>query len=147
MGKSKNALKKLSKIMELQKKQYPDVAERFFTNESGKLVENIVRLTPVDTGRLRGAWRLNPVKKEDGAWVLSCSNNVEYAMFVEYGHRWVRRGWQSIKLENYNPKTDKTGFTKPRFMARDGVEKTNKELQSDWAHHIENWLKRFENLK
>lgn len=147
MAKSSNALKKLSKLLELQKKQFPDVKKRFFVTETGKLVENIVRLTPVDTGRLRGAWRANLAKLEGDSWVMSCSNNVEYAMFVEYGHRWARRGFQNIKLEDFNPETDKAGFTKGKFMARDGVAKTEREMQEHWKSHIETWLKRFEKLK
>lgn len=145
--KSVNGFKKLSKFLELQKKQFPEVQKRFMIIETGNLVENIVRRTPVDTGRLRGAWKAQIPVLHAKKWTLSCSNNVEYAEYVEYGHRWVKRGFITVKLEDYNPETDKTGFTKGRFMARDGIKQTKKELPQKWAEHVEKWLKLFEKVK
>lgn len=147
MAKSRNGLWKQAKMLELMKKQFPTVKKKFMIMETGKLVENIVERTPVDTGRLRAAWRAQDPRIDGDVWVISCSNNVEYAEFVEYGHRWVRRGFRSIKLEDYNPETDKTGFTKGRFMARDGTEETAKGTDERWKVHMQKWLDLFSKVK
>lgn len=148
MAKSKNSFANFSKLIALQEKQFPAVKKRFFLTETGKLVENIVRKTPVDTGRLRGAWRAQPVEYKDGTWILSCSNNVEYAEYVEYGHRWVRRkGVGFIRIQDFNPASDKAGFTKGRFMARDGIEETVKGSSDRWSLHIAKWLELFKKAK
>lgn len=147
MARSTNCLKKQAKILALMQRQFPDVKKRFMVMETGKLVENIVDKTPVDTGRLRAAWRAQDPKIEGDVWIISCSNNVEYAEFVEYGHRWVRRGFKNIKLEDYNPETDKTGFTRGRFMARDGMEETARGSQERWKEHVQKWLALFERLR
>ena len=45
------------------------------------LKTRVVEQTPVDTGRLRGAWMLEQVDSE----TMRLLNNVEYAEAVEYG--------------------------------------------------------------
>lgn len=48
--------------------------------------------TPVDTGYLRGQWELQPAKRTSIGWESGYSNNVEYGLYVNYGHRIVRKG-------------------------------------------------------
>lgn len=148
MAKSKNSFANFSKLIALQEKQFPDVKKRFFLTETGKLVENIARKTPVDTETLKGGWRAQPVEYKGGKWILSCSNNVEYAEPVEYGHRWVwRKGVGFIRIQDFNPATDKAGVTKGRFMARDGTEETVKGSAERWSLHIAKWLEFFKKAK
>ena len=146
MAKSKNGWKKLPKIMQFCEMKYPEVMNRFAIKETETLKENIVKRTPVDTGRLRAGFHSVQPEYDGKKWVLAISNNVEYAEFVEYGHRWVRRGFKSIKLEDYNPETDKTGFTKGRFMARDGLKETKDGMQSRYRSHIEAFFKMLEGV-
>lgn len=70
--------------------------ERFLTNvlnEVGnRLRDMTVRATPVDTGQLRRGWQLGRVQKKGAVYEITVFNNVEYAPFVENGHRIVVRG-------------------------------------------------------
>ena len=52
-----------------------------------KAVAKAKRLTPVKSGLLRRSWRFIPARK--GVVVL---NSVEYAPYVNYGHRLVKGG-------------------------------------------------------
>lgn len=140
MAKTNNGLSKLKKLAELQAKQFPAVKMKFMVDTTGELVKAISARTPVDTGRLRAGFHAQNPKFDGGVYVISCTNNVEYAEFVEYGHRWVKRGFANVKLEDYNPETDKTGFTKGKHMAELGAEDTVKGLQARWDKHIQKWM-------
>lgn len=124
MAKSKNCIAALAKRFKVLSKIYSKSMERFAMQETEILKDEIVKRTPVDTGRLRGGFHSLPATYDGKTWHIAVSNNVEYAEQVEYGHRWVKRGWLNIKLEDYNPETDRAGFTKGRFMARDGLKAT-----------------------
>lgn len=43
--------------------------------------------TPVDTGHLRRSWRVKDAGFQGGGWVIEIKNGVEYASYVENGHR------------------------------------------------------------
>lgn len=43
--------------------------------------------TPVDTGTLRKAWRITDIKKAGSSFEVSVYNNMDYADYVEFGHR------------------------------------------------------------
>ena len=51
-----------------------------------------IKETPVDTGYLRGQWEPHPAKRTLVGWESGYSNNVEYGLYVNYGHRVVRNG-------------------------------------------------------
>lgn len=51
-----------------------------------------IKETPVDTGYLRGQWEPHPAKRTSIGWESGYSNNVEYGLYVNYGHRVVRNG-------------------------------------------------------
>ena len=54
-----------------------------------KIVREIKRLTPVDTGNLRRRWFFR-VDKATGDVIIWISNDAEYAPHVNNGHRIVR---------------------------------------------------------
>lgn len=43
--------------------------------------------TPVDTGTLRNNWRITDIKKAGTSFEVSVYNNMDYADYVEFGHR------------------------------------------------------------
>lgn len=43
--------------------------------------------TPVDSGRLRGAWSTEGVSSAGRSWVITLINPTEYASYVDQGHR------------------------------------------------------------
>lgn len=81
--------------------------------------------TPVDTGYLRGQWELQPAKRTSIGWESGYSNNVEYGLYVNYGHRVVRNG----KTVGYS-----TGF----FMLEAGEEFAREHLKQYFDEEIRN---------
>ena len=59
---------------------------------AGRVFRAAVKNTPVDTGFLRESWNIDDVKKKGNVYEIEISNDVEYASYVEYGHRIVRGG-------------------------------------------------------
>lgn len=47
----------------------------------------VKKVTPVDTGTLRKAWRITDIKKAGDSFEVSVYNNMDYADYVEFGHR------------------------------------------------------------
>lgn len=57
-------------------------------NDEGLYWRDDVRAnTPVDTGDLRRSWVFEGVTKSGFIFEMELANNVEYADYVEYGHR------------------------------------------------------------
>lgn len=57
-----------------------------------RVFQATVKNTPVDTGFLRKSWNIDDIKKKGSVYEIEISNDVEYASYVEYGHRIVRGG-------------------------------------------------------
>lgn len=64
----------------------------FFVTTNGKLAvfDGGAKKTG---GTLRRNWTLDGVSKDGGGYVVTISNNTEYAGYVEHGHRTVNGGW------------------------------------------------------
>ena len=84
----------------------------------GILLRNTKMKTPVDTGQLRRSWEL-----EKGDLYVKLYNNVEYAQFVEFGHR--TRGGKS--------------YVEGVYMLKTSFEKTKKDFEND----LEKLLKKY----
>lgn len=52
-----------------------------------RLLRKVKLRTPVDSGRLRDSWRIEGAKKSGGEYVVEIINSLEYASYVENGHR------------------------------------------------------------
>lgn len=73
-------------------KDYDKFLDTFLTREGMRCLRDTKRNTPKVTGRLINAWKVSgPFKRNDNKYVV-IHNNVEYASFVEDGHRLVRGG-------------------------------------------------------
>ena len=64
----------------------------------GLILRGVKQKTPVDTGQLRRSWQL-----EKGDLYVKIFNNVEYGVFIEWGHR--TRGGKSYVEGVYMLKT------------------------------------------
>lgn len=72
-------------------KDYHGFLNEFLVGEGNRCLAETKRNTPVDTGRLRNAWKLSgPFKRGDEKYVV-IHNNVKYAGWVEDGHRIVNQ--------------------------------------------------------
>ena len=55
--------------------------------EGQKIIRDAIRLTPVNTGYLRGSWYTNAIKRSADGWEKEVGNSSEYASFIEKGFR------------------------------------------------------------
>ena len=84
--------------------------QKLVEKHGGILLRNTKQRTPVDTGQLRRSWQL-----EKGDLYVKLYNNVEYAQFIEYGHR--TRGGKS--------------YVEGVYMLKTSFEKTKKDFEND----------------
>lgn len=73
----------------------------------------IKKRTPADTGELRRNWRVGQVVRKGSSYEIEISNNIEYAPYVEYGHRTGK---------------DLTGWVEGRFMMTISMKEIEKKL-------------------
>ena len=89
---------------QLQKLQNPDVFVELCAKElAARLLRMVVKRTPVGEypqstgkkgGTLRRGWTIGEIRKEGSAYIIDIVNPVEYAPYVEYGHRTSdHKGW------------------------------------------------------
>lgn len=67
--------------------QYPEAFREMVIDIAIQLEGKVKERTPVQTGRLRNAWRVGEIRRSGDAYIIEVSNNLEYAEAVEYGHR------------------------------------------------------------
>ena len=52
-----------------------------------RLLRKVKLRAPVDSGRLRDSWRIEDVRKVNDEYIVEILNSLEYASYVENGHR------------------------------------------------------------
>lgn len=82
-------------------------------------------VTPVDTSHLIKNWFTSEAKKTSGGVEGELYNNVEYAPYVNYGHR----------VKNKNGET--VGFIKGRYMIERTINEIDKALVREFKKEVE----------
>lgn len=82
------------KLEKLQNKGLKDAEERLCQNLANRVIRIAVKNTPVETGHLKGSYRQSAVYPTENGCTVTVYNPVEYAPYVEYGHRTrSHKGW------------------------------------------------------
>lgn len=94
MGKfDMKGLKDLQK--QLEKLSPPDEFVEAFANElAQRLYRELIVNTPYITHTLQRGWTIKSIRKEKDTFIVEIVNPVEYASYVNYGHR-------TIKVDGY----------------------------------------------
>ena len=65
--------------------------DRFYTEAAkdiaSRLLTKVKKRTPVIYGSLRDAWAVLPIEHRGDQYVITVINGLQYASYVEYGHR------------------------------------------------------------
>lgn len=98
MGIQYDDLSKFYDQMKLLEKDVNDICEACAKEIAARLLAKVIKRTPVQTGTLRRGWNGNvqnmKVKKTGDLYTIEVINPVEYAEYVEYGHRTKdHKGW------------------------------------------------------
>lgn len=87
-----------NKIQKLSEEFRDEVINEITEETNKEILKQIQENTPVVTGNLRAGWETE-IKETSNGYHISVSNDVEYAPYVEYGHR--TRGGKSFVKGQY----------------------------------------------
>ncbi len=95
MGKCNfSKLKKFAKHLEKQEAKAKVMIERCINDLAEEMLKRTKGRTPGRSNNLENAWTVSSIKRVGKWYKIVISNNLEYAAYVEYGHRTVNhRGW------------------------------------------------------
>jgi hypothetical protein len=113
-----------SKRFEKTKDKAKPFAKEFLKEQGQTLRALTVSNTPVDKGILKARWRLGRVIETGRGLALRFSNNMEYASFVEYGHR-------TRKLKDGSRR-----WVNGRFMLTIAQKRVMSRMQSEFTRAI-----------
>lgn len=152
-GNLKNYMKRLTKAFSGNEDKVN--ADEFFKDVLRTAAKRTQRRTeqktPVDTGQLRKNWRIDNEKVRGWNYTIDVENPVEYATYVEFGHR---PNWEGIKkgkpnkgklkfMENEDG--TKKAWVEGYFMLTKSVDETKKDMGNLVNEKIEK-IKRENNL-
>lgn len=87
--------------------------------------------TPVDTGQLRKNWKMTSATKRGWNYAADVENPVEYASYVEFGHR---PNWRNIKKDKPNKGklkfNGKSAWVEGSFMLTKAIDETRQNMPS-----------------
>lgn len=91
-------------------------------------IRKVKNMTPVDTGDLRNHWRHQVVKRGD-TYTIVIYNQLEYASFVELGHRIVVAGAT-------------VGWAEGKFMLKLTVDEMERIAPNMWKKEVDKEMRR-----
>ena len=97
---------------------------RAMTDEGLSWRDDVRDNTPVDTGDLRRSWELTGPDKKGSKFEMDLANNLEYALYIEYGHR--QEPGRFVPAIGKRLKAD---FVKGHYMLRDGTRRLEESLK------------------
>ena len=75
------------RLERLQKTDFDAFCKAVTKDIAERLLRKTIQKTPVDTGELRRSWTVGTVEKRGDLYYIEVINPLEYAQYVEYGHR------------------------------------------------------------
>lgn len=98
-----------------------------FTTAQGKVVNFKANIRKVG-GTLRDGWTVGPIQRVGNEYLVEIINPVEYAMYVEFGHR----------------TRDHTGWVDGRFMLTISEEELEREMPAFLDRKLQQFMNRLE---
>lgn len=106
-------------------------------NLAARLLRKVILRTPTDTGQLKNSWAVEKVTKEGNSYKVTIINSMNYASYVEFGHRQeVGRFVPVLKKRLVKP------WVKGRFMLTISEHELEGEMDKIISKRIENWLRK-----
>lgn len=98
-------------------KEFNEFLKKFLLEMAERVISKVKQKgrTPVDTGQLRRSWELGEVQGEGQNISVEILNGMEYATYVEYGHRIVVNG-------------SEVGWYEGRFMLKISIDEVRKQM-------------------
>lgn len=98
-------------------KEFNEFLKKFLLEMAERILARVKQKgrTPVVTGELRRSWELGEVQGEGQNISVEILNGMEYATYVEYGHRIVVNG-------------SEVGWYEGRFMLKISIDEVRKQM-------------------
>lgn len=80
-------LKQFQKNLEKMQADTDKINTEIVKELATRVLREVRQKTPVITGELRRNWTVGPVAKNGDYYEITVFNSVDYAQYVEYGHR------------------------------------------------------------
>lgn len=82
------------KLAKLARGDFDKFCEAASKELAARLLGKVIRRTPVDEGTLRRGWTIGQVEKNGSVYEIEVINPIEYAQYIEFGHRTSNhQGW------------------------------------------------------
>ena len=107
---------------------FDDFLKGFLIEMANRIIAKTKPRTPKDTGALRGAWFIGDVKHSGKSFYVELKNPMEYATFIEYGHRIVRGGVE-------------VGWYEGRFMLKISIDEVKAQMPLRYRKKFHDWCK------
>lgn len=120
-------LRKAAKDLREMQQAIPAFVEACVREVAGRLLAKVVLRTPVDSGELRRGWIIGRVFRTPTGFEVEVTNYVEYAPYVEFGHR----------------TRDHKGWVEGRFMLTISEKELEQELPPIMKRKLDQFPKRF----
>ena len=102
---------------------FDEELSKAMNNEGLDWRDDVRANTPVDSGDLRRSWIFAGVEKSGFIFEMDLSNNLEYADYVEYGHR-----QEPGRFVPAIGKRLKANYVSGYYMLRDGINRLEESL-------------------
>jgi hypothetical protein len=114
-------------LIELNKKSH-EIHMKVASRIAQLAIRKVKKMTPVDSGDLRNNWKFYVLKKGD-SYYIHIYNQLEYASFIENGHRIVVAG-QTV------------GWVEGRFMLKLTIDEMGRIAPNMWKNEVEKEMRR-----
>lgn len=121
-------------------KSYKHFIENFLKEMALRALRNTKKRTPVISGELRRGWQISEITRIGDELSIELYNDLEYAEYVEYGHRTRYK-----KKDGGNKKdSNKKKFVEGYFMSTISIKKINEEIPARYEKALVKWLNSLE---
>ena len=149
MGFDYNQFRKFAKDFGKIEQEYTKFIQRFLTDQALKVLRRTVMKTPVDEGTLRNAWQVSKVFRRGNDFYIIVYNLMEYASFVEDGHRqskrWVPGKWNGKRFSYIQGSDEgmmlKNKWIKGVHMARIAITEVEMQLPKAYNAAFNKWVR------
>jgi hypothetical protein len=122
-----SALKEFKGQLDRMQAAWPAFLDECIRELAARLLAKVVPRTPVDKGELRRGWTIGQIVRTPTGVEVEVINPVEYAPYVEFGHR----------TRNH------TGWVEGRFMLTISEDELQRELPAILNRKLQQFLNRF----
>lgn len=120
-------LKQFQQKLAQMDQAFPGFIEECIRELAARLLAKTIARTPVDTGELRQGWTIGTIQKVGSNYLVEIINPVEYAKYVEFGHR----------TRNHE------GWVEGRFMLTISQEELEREMPAILDRKLQQFMDRF----